>query len=63
MKSPCMGCETRTPPDCHTTCEKYKAFRKEKDKELEAKEKARSSTPSIPRGIVKQIYKEMKSRK
>ena len=62
MKSPCMGCETRTPPDCHITCEKYKTFRAEKDKELEAKEKDRKATPALAKEVLKQLYKDMKWR-
>lgn len=32
MKAPCMNCPDRS-PGCHGRCERYKAFRGEKDKE------------------------------
>lgn len=33
MTAPCYKCEDRT-PTCHCTCEKYLAFRRQKDIEI-----------------------------
>lgn len=35
--SPCYKCESRQ-MKCHATCEKYLAYRKEKDKEMALRE-------------------------
>lgn len=57
MESSCYGCEERK-LGCHSTCEKYKAF-KEKRKELylarlEAK-KHNTVTTTMQKNIIKQI--------
>ena len=38
--SVCKGCETRT-VGCHAKCESYNAFRKDREKKTEARQKAR----------------------
>ena len=32
MRVPCRGCPDRDYPHCHMVCERYKAFRAERDK-------------------------------
>jgi hypothetical protein len=39
--SPCFDCPIHTPP-CHSTCEKYKAYRKEQDANREARNRKKS---------------------
>jgi hypothetical protein len=39
--SPCYDCPIHTPP-CHSTCEKYKAYRKVQDANREARNRIKS---------------------
>ena len=61
MTAPCKDCDRRH-TGCHSECDDYKMFRAEQDKVIEAKAKARSAEPAIPKKVVKQIYKEMKGK-
>lgn len=44
MNAPCKDCLDRV-VDCHSVCEKYKTFRKERDAELEMRKKLSTGEP------------------
>lgn len=42
--TPCLGCKVREPPECHITCQRYIAFRAQKDAEIKQRELVRKAT-------------------
>lgn len=57
MKAPCKDCPDRH-TGCHAECEKYQTFAKEREEERQARGLKNASIPSIPRRVVKMIWKE-----
>ena len=55
-KTPCYGCERRTPL-CHGSCEDYKRFSQEREKELEAIRKKRNEEDMVISFFVNSVNK------
>jgi hypothetical protein len=62
MKAPCFKCENRT-VSCHSTCEKYLAYREERQEENRARLFNNKSNPEyIPWSYEKRNYASMRRR-
>ena len=56
-KKNCKGCEKRHTA-CHSTCEDYKAFRKERDEEIAAHKREYETTDYFVRQKLKAMRKK-----
>ena len=61
-KTPCYGCERRD-AHCHSSCEDYKRFSQEREKELEALRKKRNEEGMVTDVIIKAKEKILKERR
>lgn len=62
-KTPCYGCQRRwatTKDNCHCSCEDYKRFSQEREKELEALRKKRNEEDMVTDVIIKSKEKTVK---
>ena len=60
-KPPCKGCEDRY-VGCHAKCERFEEYRKIRDKSYEERMVEVRSRPTIPKAMVRDIYRKMKQR-
>ena len=62
MTAPCKDCFDRKLL-CHSSCERYKAWRAELDRLSAERQREKAATPQLCWNVVKQIYREMRGRR
>ena len=58
MRAPCKDCPDRDHPKCYATCEKYQAFRAEREKMYNARLQERKVFETFTDRITKQMRKK-----
>lgn len=60
--SPCNGCERRL-CGCHAQCPDYGEWKKEQDRERDARNERSRTTPEWPRGVLRFVWREWKGKR